>query len=148
VIDVTTEDVVCAATGPGRAHDFRVFKMSRVRPHPATECLGDKGYQGLQKLHANGRTPHKRPPRGQLTDAQRRENRALARRRVRCEHVLRRLKVFRILAGRYRNRRRRYGLRLHLLCGLYNRRQHWRRIHAQGQESTPQPAPSDDVGLS
>jgi hypothetical protein len=30
------------------------------------------------------------------------------------------LKVFRILGEKYRNRRRRFGLRLHLLASLYN----------------------------
>ncbi|AGY59724.1 transposase [Gloeobacter kilaueensis JS1] len=40
--------------------------------------------------------------------------------RIVVEHVNRRLKVFRILAGPYRNRRRRFGLRLSLLAGIYN----------------------------
>ncbi|TRU86788.1 MAG: IS5/IS1182 family transposase, partial [Microcystis novacekii Mn_MB_F_20050700_S1] len=32
----------------------------------------------------------------------------------------RRLKIFRILSSRYRNRRRRFGLRLNLIAGIYN----------------------------
>ena len=36
------------------------------------------------------------------------------------EHVIRSLKIFRILAERYRNRRRRFSLRLNLITGLYN----------------------------
>lgn len=36
------------------------------------------------------------------------------------EHVNRRLKIWRILAERYRNRRKRFGLRFNLLAGLYN----------------------------
>jgi hypothetical protein len=36
------------------------------------------------------------------------------------ENVLGRLKVFRILCSRYRNRRRRFGLRFNLIAGLYN----------------------------
>lgn len=47
-------------------------------------------------------------------------NRALARLRITVEHVIRRLKVFWILARPYRNRRRRFGLRLNLIAGLYN----------------------------
>lgn len=48
------------------------------------------------------------------------QNRALASRRVVCEHVIGKLKVFRILGEKYRNSRRQFGLRLHLLASLYN----------------------------
>jgi len=36
------------------------------------------------------------------------------------EHVIRRLKIFRIFSGRYRNRRKRFGWRLNLIAGLLN----------------------------
>ncbi len=36
------------------------------------------------------------------------------------QHIHRRLKIFRILSSRYRNRRRRFGLRLNLIAGIYN----------------------------
>jgi Helix-turn-helix of DDE superfamily endonuclease len=47
-------------------------------------------------------------------------NRALAHRRVAVEHVNRKLKVFRIFSQRYRNRRKRFALRCHLIAGIYN----------------------------
>jgi len=48
-------------------------------------------------------------------DAQeKQQNRALASRRVVCEHVIGTLKVFRILGEKYRNRRRRFGLTIAL----------------------------------
>jgi hypothetical protein len=55
-----------------------------------------------------------------LTAAQKQSNRKLALHRVVVEHVIRCLKVFRILAERYRNRRRRFSLGLNLIAGLYN----------------------------
>ncbi len=85
-----------------------------------TESLQDKGYQGIQKLHPNSRLPHKKPRGGQLTRAQKADNRALARRRVVIEQTNRCLKIFRLLAERYRNRRRRFGLRCNLIAALYN----------------------------
>lgn len=109
------------AVGRGREHDFGLFKRSQVRPHPETECLGDRGYQGLKKRHARSRTPHKRTRRKELTREQRWENRRLASARITVEHVIRRLKVFRVLSSRYRHRRRRFGLRLNLIAALYNR---------------------------
>jgi hypothetical protein len=51
---------------------------------------------------------------------EKRQNQALASRRVVGEPVIGKLKVFRILGEKYRNRRRRFGLRLNLLASLYN----------------------------
>ncbi len=82
--------------------------------------LADSGYQGLDKLHAKSKTPRKKPRRSELTDEQKESNRELARRRVVVEHVIRSLKIFRILAERYRNRRKRFSLRFNLIAGLYN----------------------------
>lgn len=82
--------------------------------------MQDKGYQGIQKLHPNSRLPIKKPKGGTLTPAEKAKNHALAGERIGIEHVNRRFKIFRILAERYRNRRRRYGLRCNLIAALYN----------------------------
>lgn len=119
-MDRKTKQIICTAFGRGREHDFRLFKRSQVRFANTTECLGDRGYQGVQKLHALSQTPKKKPPRQTLSPADRRTNRDLARRRIIGEHVIGKLKVFRILQERYRNRRRRFGLRVNLLAGIYN----------------------------
>lgn len=92
------------------------------------ECLADKGYQGIQKLHKLSRTPKKKPRRGKLTTAERKSNRELAKARVIGEHIHRKLKVFRILSERYRNRRKRFGLRFNLVAGLYNYELHLPKI--------------------
>ncbi len=99
---------------------FLLYQADGVRFAPETHSLHDKGYQGIQKLHANSQLPHKKPRGGQLNRAQKADNRALARHRVVIEQVNRCLKVFRILAERYRNRRRRFGLRCNLIAALYN----------------------------
>jgi hypothetical protein len=39
---------------------------------------------------------------------------------LRIEQAIGKLKVFRILAERYRRRRKRFGLRFNLIAGLYN----------------------------
>ena len=54
------------------------------------------------------------------SNEQRLSNQRLAKRRVVIEHINRLLKIFRILSERYRNRRRRFGLRFNLIAGLYN----------------------------
>lgn len=120
MVEQATGAIICTAHGKGRVHDFRLFKSSKVKPQSATTCLADKGYQGIVKLHSNSCTPHKKPRRSQLSPLQKQQNRELAQKRVICEHVNRRLKIFRILAERYRNRRRRFALRFNLIAGLYN----------------------------
>lgn len=89
-------------------------------PHPATPLLADRGYQGIQHRHVRSTTPHKRRRGQPLTRVQRQENRVQAQQRVIVEQVIGALKTFRILAGRYRHRRARFGLRYALIAGLYN----------------------------
>ncbi len=87
---------------------------------PEQLCLGDKGYQGIGKLHPRSCTPTKKPRQQKLDSSERQHNRLLARLRVVAEHVNRRLKIFRILAERYRNRRKRFGLRFNLIAAIIN----------------------------
>lgn len=120
VVDAHTQQIICTFFGKGRRHDFKLFKASGIHFHPLTESLQDKGYQGMQKLHVCCRLPRKKPRGGQLSAEDKAYNRRLARERIGVEHINRRLKVFRILSGRYRNRRRRFGLRCNLIAALYN----------------------------
>ena len=120
VVNGTTRQVICTTQGHGQVHDFALWKRSRIEPHQSIEVLADSGYQGLQKLHERGRTPHKRPPGSELSAEQQQSNRELSRRRVVVEHVIGSLKIFRLLAERYRNRRKRFSLRFNLIAGLHN----------------------------
>jgi transposase len=106
--------------GKGRNHDFRLFKGSKVRLHPNVCLQADRGYQGIRTLHAHSQLPYKRSKKQPLSKEQRAHNRQLASERVVVEHAIRRLKVFRILSERYRNRRKRFALRAHLLAGVLN----------------------------
>jgi hypothetical protein len=120
VVDLTNLRILCTAYGHGKEHDFHLFKASKVHLSKQTKVLADKGYQGLQKLHPNSQIPIKKPKGGSLSADDKRFNRLLARQRIIIEHVNRRLKVFKILSERYRNRRRRFGLRCNLIAAIYN----------------------------
>lgn len=87
---------------------------------PEQLCLADKGYQGITKLHPSSCTPTKKPQRRKLDKDERQHNRLLAQLRVVAEHVNRKLKIFRILAERYRNRRKRFGLRFKGIAAIIN----------------------------
>ena len=84
------------------------------------EILADKGYQGIKKIHTLSYTPIKKKKKKPLASTEKEYNRQLAKHRIYVEHVIRCLKIFRILAQPYRNRRRRFGLRFNLIAGLYN----------------------------
>ena len=87
---------------------------------PQTECLADSGYLGLKKQHENSRLPDKKSKLHPLTQEQKASNRQLSSERFVIEHIIRSVKIFRILAERYRNRRKRFGLRFNLIAALYN----------------------------
>lgn len=115
-----TQEIIATAFGKGRTHDFKLFKQSRSHVHPHTMVLADLGYLGLERLHAYSFLPTKATKHHTLTNEEKKTNRTLARLRLRIERVIGRLKVFRILAERYRGRRRRFGLRFNLVSGIYN----------------------------
>jgi hypothetical protein len=60
--------------GIGKEHDFRTFKKSKVRFKEDIECLVDKGYQGIHKLHAKSQIPKKKPRGGELNREQKKSN--------------------------------------------------------------------------
>ena len=82
--------------------------------------LADSGYQGLQEIHANSQLPKKKPKKGKLTKEEKQANKTIASQRVLNENVIGMLKRFKIISDKYRNRRRRFGLRFNLIAGIYN----------------------------
>jgi transposase len=106
--------------GKGKVHDFRIYKENPIQLGEKIELLADKGYQGINKIHKNSKTPIKKTRKTPLNKDQKKFNKELARERIIVEHVHRKLNIFRILSSRYRNRRRRFGLRINLIAGIYN----------------------------
>lgn len=82
--------------------------------------LVDKGYQGLNRLGVSCLIPLKSSKNKPLMLLHKQINREIGKRRILIEHVNGKLKTFRILAERYRNRRKRMGLRLNLIAAIYN----------------------------
>ena len=97
-----------------------MFKESRVHIHPEIKSLTDTGYQGIDKLHHNSELPKKKTKKHPLTKEDKRKNRVLSSERALNENVIGMIKRFKIIADRYRNRRKRFGLRFNLVAGIYN----------------------------
>jgi IS5 family transposase len=120
LINHGTLEIISVAIGKGKEHDFQIFKKSKVKAVPEIEIIADKRYQGIKNYHANSKTPAKKPRKGKLNPDQKRDNRNQAQVRIKVEQMIRCLKIFRILSSRYRNRRKRFGLRVNLIAGIYN----------------------------
>ena len=91
-----------------------------MKLHPDIKVQTDTGYQGIQRLHANTELPKKKSKKQPLSQEEKRHNRRISSERVVNEHVIGALKRFKIIADKYRNRRKRFGLRLNLIAGISN----------------------------
>ena len=112
--------IICTDFSNGKRHDFRLFKESKTRFHPKTKAIADTGYQGIQKLHTATELPKKKTKKNPLSKEDKKKNRDIARDRVLNENVIGVLKRFKIIADRYRNRRKRFTLRFNLVAAIYN----------------------------
>jgi hypothetical protein len=65
--------------------------------------------------------PKKKTKKKPLTKEDKIKNRALSSERVLNENVIGMIKRFKIVSDRYRNRRKRFGLRFNLIAVIYNR---------------------------
>jgi len=110
-----------SASYPGRQHDFRIRQAEKPLPR-AAETWVDLGYQGLQRLTQQVRLPFKRKPKQVLTAEQKAYNRQHAAFRIRIEHKIRELKIFRILSEVYRNFGKKHHLRMNIIAGILNLR--------------------------
>lgn len=101
-------------------HDLNLLKQSRLRALPAIKIKTDTGYLGIKKIHANTEHPIRSSKNRKLTADDKQYNQSLASQRVTNEHAISFIKRFKVLAERYRSRRKRFGLSLNLIAGICN----------------------------
>jgi len=82
--------------------------------------MTDSGFQGIKKIHKNSTLPIKRKRKQKLTKEERLSNRQISSDRALNENVIGMIKRFRVVSEKYRNRRKRFGLRFNLVSGIYN----------------------------
>jgi len=97
-----------------------LFKESKTHIHKDTKTLVDTGFVGIQKIHTNSELPKKRSKKNPLTLEDKKRNQEISSERVICENIIGKMKRYKILSEKYRNRRKRFGLRFNLLAGLHN----------------------------
>jgi DDE superfamily endonuclease len=131
-VDKKSSLIICTNFCNGKKHDFKLFKDSKVRWVKNTQGMVDSGYTGIKKLQSTSLLPTKRTKSRPLTKDERRTNRNISSKRVLNENVIGRLKRFKILSDKYRNRRKRFGLRFNLIAGIHN----WELMHDDRDQNT------------
>ena len=86
-------------------------KLNRTLPKVETK-MEDKGGKAIPSTSGS-----KYP--SQVKE-EKKENRELSKQRIRVEHIFRKLKIFRILREKYRNKRKRFCLRFNLIAACCN----------------------------
>ena len=115
-----TRHIICVFCCNGKKHEFRLFLESKIRMLEKIKAQTDSGFIGIHKYHKNSQLPKKNSKKHPLTKEDKRHNRDISSERVTNEHAIGFIKRFKILAERYRNRRKRFGLRFNLLAGICN----------------------------
>ena len=83
--------------------------------------MTDLGYCGLEQDSFKLLMPIKKKKNSPSIYVERKYKRMIGKIRIVIEYINSQLKTFRILSERYRNRRKRFGLRINLITGLVNR---------------------------
>ena len=116
-----TLEIIAIAQCKGKTHDFKLYKDEfGYAVAEWIKLMGDSGFQGILEFHKKSETPKKSSKHHPLTDEEKAENKRIAQERILIENINACLKVFKIFSNRYRNRRKRFGLRMSLICGIYN----------------------------
>ncbi len=117
VVNKKNLEVICLDFSNGKKHDFKLLQDSKLRINENIKKQMDSWYQWVQKEFSNTEIPIKWK---NLTNEQKEENKKLSSSRIFVEHVIWKLKFFRILYEKYRNRRKKFGLRWNLIAWIYN----------------------------
>lgn len=105
-------DVITAARGPEA--DINLARKRLDTFSEKQQFLGDKAYVGEAQIL----TPQKKPKGRTLTAQQKESNRQLSKRRIYIEHLIGRVKFFRVVQEKFRLRASSYQLVLLTVCGL------------------------------
>ncbi len=109
------KDIVDAVIGErGPAADINILRKQQVKLSSRQTFEGDKAYIGAERTQ----TPHKKPPKKELTAAQKKENRKRSQQRIYIEHLIRLIKIWRVASERFRLHPNSYQKVIRVILGL------------------------------
>ena len=105
----------------GSQHDIKLARKTVKKFRHCEYVITDLGYYGLERDGFKLLMPIKKKKGFPLFEAEKKYNKKIGKIRVVIEHINSQLKTFRMLSECYRNRRKRFGLRINLIAALVNR---------------------------
>ncbi len=109
------EDIIDVAVGArGPEADLNLFRQQQPKFSQEQQFIGDKAYVGASRTT----TPTKKPRGRELTAEQKKDNQQISCQRIFIEHLIRRLKIFRIAADKFRLNPQNYETVILTICGL------------------------------
>jgi hypothetical protein len=128
IVDRRTRKIkALSRTRAGKTSDKRIADEEDYHFPARSKLWKDTGFQGYEPPNVRTYQPKKRPPKGELSAAEKATNQAISSIRVRVEHAIGGAKVFRIAHDIFRNRREHYvDLSFETACGLHNLRCNYR----------------------
>jgi hypothetical protein len=110
-------------TEPGKIHDKKLADQEQYRFPAGSNLWKDTGFQGYEPDGVITYQPKKKPKGGELTAAEKEENRDISKERIGVEHSIGGVKVFHIVRDIYRNHKQGFeDLIMETACGLHNLR--------------------------
>jgi hypothetical protein len=105
-------DVEVGKAGP--TSDIKICRESLGKFDGEQRFCGDKAYVGEEQI----RTPKKKPKGGELKKEEKEENKVCSSKRIFVEHLIRVMKIFKIMGERFRLKKSRYKSVYLTVCGL------------------------------
>ena len=121
MIDLVGEVLYLSPTYGGSFHDKKICDLEQVAFLKETMVMMDLGYRGLASESAQIIMPHKRKKNQELNAVQEKWNSWVSKIRVKVEHVIASIKIFRKVKEKFRGRLFAREDRVMLIaCGLHN----------------------------
>lgn len=112
----------------GRRNDFAILKIKHPVLSEELMIFYDLGYLGVEKDFPDQTSvlPYKKKNGKELLDYQKEWNKLQSKIRIKVEHVISRIKKFRINSDTFRNRLCRYDMISDIVCGIVNFKESWK----------------------
>lgn len=108
-------DIVDVVVGkPGLTSDIKICRESLTKFETKQLFCGDKAYVGERQIS----TPQKKPKGGELTEEEKEKNKMCSSKRIYVEHLIRVIKIFKIMGERFRLKKSQYKSVCLTVCGL------------------------------
>ncbi len=124
IVDKNTRKIKgLSATCAGKKHDKKLADEQELRFPEGSKLWKDTGFQGYEPKNATTFQPKKKPKGGELSPEEKVENSAISSVRIRVEHSIGGVKVYRITRDIFRNLKQDFDdLVMETICGLHNLR--------------------------